>query len=137
MTDQRNFRAKPIDPKQAGPDGFVYGDLRHTIDSFTKEPVVHGIYDYIEGEYYPVHPHTVGQLWGKDKNDEDIYVGDYVCPLVGRTDAMRGKVIYDKVEGTYRLDVGTEEFLMVAPYDCQLIHDKAEESPQCLNPKRS
>ncbi len=63
------------------------------------------------------------QYWGKDCNNNDIYVNDRVVPHASsnRTDAMRGIIIFDEEEGTYRVDVGTEEFLMVRPCECEVI----------------
>ena len=87
--------------------------------------------DWMIRGFIEVIPESVGQYWGKDRDGYDIYVGDEVCPLVRRTDAMRGKVIYDEETGGYRIDVGTEEYVEVCPDDCKLLTD----NPKLLEDK--
>lgn len=74
MTNPRPYRAIPIDPKHAGPDGFVYGwyAKRYVVD--TPEDTI-----YESEGLFPiqVHPESVGQDTGEiDKNGKAIYEGD-------------------------------------------------------------
>ena len=84
--------------------------------------------------YHPLHwvkvrPETVSQYWGKDRKDKDIYVGDEVLIFQDLTDAQRGILVFDEDEGVYRFDLGTEEFLMIRPCQCEVIGHIHKEKP--------
>lgn len=90
----RNYRAQPIDPKQAGEDGFVYGFLiedahgkcfiASTDDASppimaNKVKSLTGSHDIVILGAHEIIPSTVGQDTGlKDKNKKSGYAGDKV-----------------------------------------------------------
>lgn len=124
MSEQRLYRGKTVKTGVWVKGWYVYVvQPRHS----EHEHCIFDIEKYAKGEdsfafcFRYVQPASVGQYWGKDRDKQDIYVGDEVCPLVKRTDAMRGRVLYDEEIGSYRIDVGTEECLMVCPDDCKLL----------------
>lgn len=76
MTNPRPYRAKPIDPKQAGEDGWVYGFhcIWQGIEYIFTSP-----WNLYHKGWYEVHPESVGQSTGEtDKNGKMIYEGDEV-----------------------------------------------------------
>ena len=81
MTSPRQSRAKPIDPSQAGPDGFVYGWYVEIL-GFDKTTT-----PYIAGTncgIISIIPPTVGQDTGKkDKNGKATYFGQRLKDKTG------------------------------------------------------
>lgn len=110
MTNSRPYRAQPIDPKHAGPDGFVYGSyvfdgqdswiIDAEKDDISSELLLPdgGVVDICS-----VIPSTVGQDTGEtDKDKKKIWENDRVQPYAYRKRKdFIGTVVFEK--GAYKI----------------------------------
>ncbi len=130
----RQFRGKPIDPKQAGEDGFVYGWInKHggrcwiAVDDGEAE-VRRFASDWVECLMVEVHPDTVEQDTGlKDKNGKAGYFGQkvkhdhgYIGEIKWDDEALR---VYFEWEDNRKTYPQTHYDII----DFEIIHDKGAE----------
>ena len=140
MTEPRKYRAQPIDPTQAEPDGFVYGwyTKAYTESSNYRKIGLH-INWIKEGLPYEVkvHPHTLGQDTGwKDKNGKAVWGGQ---DIAGKNKCAMGDSEFTDVKGEVVWCKGTLSWHLAGIYtktgrtcyhhltninDIESIHDK-------------